>query len=402
MLHLYGSNDRLTKDRKESELDIEQLLKEGPSLTLDPEEAFRDSAVPESKKEIMPEKKTFEEEKYLTEAELKQVEQFVEQIELKDSAAILQYGSGVQKKMSDFSEGTLNKVRNKDLGEIGELLGGVVTELKEFDEEDSKGLLGFFKKKAAKVETLKLKYDKAEASIEKVSKTLEGHQIQLLKDSALLDQLYELNKVYFRELTMYILAGKKKLAQVMEQEIPQARAKAAVSGAPEDAQEVSDLEALCNRFEKKLHDLELTRMVSLQMAPQIRMIQSSDTLMAEKIQSTLANTIPLWKSQMIIALGVEHSRQAAEAQREVADFTNALLRKNAEKLKTATVETAKESERGIVDMETLIATNENLIATIDEVIRIQGEGRQKRKEAEVRLTELEDQLKNKLLETTYK
>lgn len=383
-------------------MDIEQLLKEGPSLTLDPEEVFRDSAVPESKKEDIPEKKAFEEEKYLTEAELKQVDQFVEQIELKDSAAILQYGSGIQKKMSDFSEGTLNKVRNKDLGEIGELLSGVVTELKDFDEEDSKGLFGFFKKKVAKAEALKLKYDKAEASIEKVSKTLEGHQMQLLKDSALLDQLYELNKVYFRELNMYILAGKKKLAQVIEQEIPQARTKAAASGAPEDAQEVSDLEALCNRFEKKLHDLELTRMVSLQMAPQIRMIQSSDTLMAEKIQSTLANTIPLWKSQMIIALGVEHSRQAAEAQREVADFTNALLRKNAEKLKTVTVETAKESERGIVDMETLIATNENLISTIDEVIRIQSEGRQKRKEAEVRLTELEDQLKNKLLETTYK
>lgn len=383
-------------------MDIEQLLKEGPSLTLNPEEAFRDSAVPESKKEDIPEKKAFEEEKYLTEAELKQVDQFVEQIELKDSAAILQYGSGIQKKMSDFSEGTLNKVRNKDLGEIGELLSGVVTELKDFDEEDSKGLFGFFKKKVAKAEALKLKYDKAEASIEKVSKTLEGHQMQLLKDSALLDQLYELNKVYFRELNMYILAGKKKLAQVIEQEIPQARTKAAASGAPEDAQEVSDLEALCNRFEKKLHDLELTRMVSLQMAPQIRMIQSSDTLMAEKIQSTLANTIPLWKSQMIIALGVEHSRQAAEAQREVADFTNALLRKNAEKLKTVTVETAKESERGIVDMETLIATNENLISTIDEVIRIQSEGRQKRKEAEVRLTELEDQLKNKLLETTYK
>ena len=383
-------------------MDIEQLLKEGPSLTLDPEEVFRDSAVPESKKEDIPQKKAFEEEKYLTEAELKQVDQFVEQIELKDSAAILQYGSGIQKKMSDFSEGTLNKVRNKDLGEIGELLSGVVTELKDFDEEDSKGLFGFFKKKVAKAEALKLKYDKAEASIEKVSKTLEGHQMQLLKDSALLDQLYELNKVYFRELNMYILAGKKKLAQVIEQEIPQARTKAAASGAPEDAQEVSDLEALCNRFEKKLHDLELTRMVSLQMAPQIRMIQSSDTLMAEKIQSTLANTIPLWKSQMIIALGVEHSRQAAEAQREVADFTNALLRKNAEKLKTVTVETAKESERGIVDMETLIATNENLISTIDEVIRIQSEGRQKRKEAEVRLTELEDQLKNKLLETTYK
>ena len=226
--------------------------------------------------------------------------------------------------------------------------------------------------------------------------------MQLLKDSALLDQLYDLNKVYFRELNMYILAGKKKLRQVMEEELPQARAKASASGAPEDAQEVSDMEAMCNRFEKKIHDLELTRMVSLQMAPQIRMIQSSDAMMAEKIQSTLVNTIPLWKSQMIIALGVEHSRQAAEAQREVSDFTNALLRKNAEKLKTATVETAKESERGIVDMETLIATNENLISTIDEVMRIQSEGRQKRREAEVRLTELEDQLKNKLLETSYK
>ena len=350
----------------------------------------------------MPEQKVYEEEKYLTDAEKKQVEEFAEQIELKDSAAILQYGSGIQKKMSDFSEGTLNKVRNKDLGEIGDLLSGVVTELKEFDEEESKGVLGFFKKKMAKVESLKLKYDKAEASIEKVSKTLEGHQMQLLKDSALLDQLYDLNKVYFRELNMYILAGKKKLDQVLSQELPQARAKAAASGAPEDAQEVSDMEAMCNRFEKKIHDLELTRMVSLQMAPQIRMIQSSDTMMAEKIQSTLVNTIPLWKSQMIIALGVEHSRQAAEAQREVSDFTNTLLRKNAEKLKTATVETAKESERGIVDMETLIATNENLISTIDEVMRIQSEGRQKRREAEVRLTELEDQLKNKLLETSYR
>ena len=226
--------------------------------------------------------------------------------------------------------------------------------------------------------------------------------MQLLKDSALLDQLYDLNKVYFRELNMYILAGKKKLDQVLTEELPQARAKATASGAPEDAQAVSDMEAMCGRFEKKIHDLELTRMVSLQMAPQIRMIQSSDAMMAEKIQSTLVNTIPLWKSQMIIALGVEHSRQAAEAQREVSDFTNALLRKNAEKLKTATVETAKESERGVVDMETLIATNENLISTIDEVMRIQSEGRQKRREAEVRLTELEDQLKNKLLETSYK
>ena len=383
-------------------MDIDQLLKEGPSLTLNPEEEFSDLAVEEPKKEEVQAEEAYEEEKYLTDAEKKQVDAFVKEIELKDSAAILQYGSGIQKKMSDFSEGTLNKVRNKDLGEIGELLSGVVTELKAFDEEESKGVFGFFKKKIAKAEALKLKYDKAEASIEKVSKTLEGHQMQLLKDSALLDQLYDLNKVYFRELNMYILAGKKKLRQVMEEELPQARARATASGMPEDAQEVSDIEAMCNRFEKKIHDLELTRMVSLQMAPQIWMIQSSDAMMAEKIQSTLVNTIPLWKSQMIIALGVEHSRQASEAQREVSDFTNSLLKKNAEKLKTATVETARESERGIVDMETLIATNENLISTIDEVMRIQSEGREKRREAEVRLTELEDQLKNKLLETSYR
>ncbi len=388
--------------QKGEAMDIEQLLKEGPSLTLNPEEEFSDLAVEEPKKEEVQAEETYEEEKYLTDAEKKQVDAFVKEIELKDSAAILQYGSGIQKKMSDFSEGTLNKVRNKDLGEIGELLSGVVTELKAFDEEESKGVFGFFKKKMAKAEAMKLKYDKAEASIEKVSKTLEGHQMQLLKDSALLDQLYDLNKVYFRELNMYILAGKKKLRQVMEEELPQARARATASGMPEDAQEVSDIEAMCNRFEKKIHDLELTRMVSLQMAPQIRMIQSSDAMMAEKIQSTLVNTIPLWKSQMIIALGVEHSRQASEAQREVSDFTNSLLKKNAEKLKTATVETARESERGIVDMETLIATNENLISTIDEVMRIQSEGREKRREAEVRLTELEDQLKNKLLETSYR
>lgn len=388
--------------QKGEAMDIEQLLKKGPSLTLNPEEEFSDLAVEEPKKEEVQAEEAYEEEKYLTDAEKKQVDAFVKEIELKDSAAILQYGSGIQKKMSDFSEGTLNKVRNKDLGEIGELLSGVVTELKAFDEEESKGVFGFFKKKMAKAEAMKLKYDKAEASIEKVSKTLEGHQMQLLKDSALLDQLYDLNKVYFRELNMYILAGKKKLRQVMEEELPQARARATASGMPEDAQEVSDIEAMCNRFEKKIHDLELTRMVSLQMAPQIRMIQSSDAMMAEKIQSTLVNTIPLWKSQMIIALGVEHSRQASEAQREVSDFTNSLLKKNAEKLKTATVETARESERGIVDMETLIATNENLISTIDEVMRIQSEGREKRREAEVRLTELEDQLKNKLLETSYR
>ena len=319
-----------------------------------------------------------------------------------DSASILQYGSGIQKKMSDFSEGTLEKVRNKDLGEIGDMLSGVVTDLKEFGEEEEKGILGFFKKKAAKLEELKVKYDKAESNIEKVSKVLEGHQVQLLKDTALLDKLYDLNKVYFRELNMYILAGKKKLQQVMDQDMVQAREKAAATGSAEDAQAVSDLEALCNRFEKKIYDLELTRTISLQMVPQIRMLQSSNEVMAEKIQSTLVNTIPLWKSQMVIAIGVEHSKQAAEAQREVSDFTNALLKKNAERLKMATFETAKESERGIVDMETLVATNENLISTIDEVMKIQEEGRQKRKEAEGKLAELEDQLKKKLLASSYR
>ena len=380
-------------------MDIEQLLKEGPTLTLDPLEEAMELEI--SGGGDIAEQKTvteYEEEKYLTEEEKKQVDDFVKQIELKDSTSILQYGAGVQKKMSDFSEGTLNKVKSKDLGEIGDLLNSVVTELKEFDDEESKGVLRFFKKKAAKAEVLKLKYDKAEANIEKICKTLEGHQIQLLKDSALLDQLYDLNKVYFRELNMYILAGKKKLNQVTEEELPKLRQKAAASGAPEDAQEVSDMEALYNRFEKKIHDLELTRMVSLQMAPQIRMVQSSDVTMSEKIQSTLVNTIPLWKSQMVIALGIEHSRRAAEAQRQVSDLTNELLKKNAEKLKMATVETARESERGIVDMETLVETNEKLISTIDEVMQIRSEGRQKRREAEARLTELEDQLKNKLLQ----
>ena len=375
-------------------MDIEQLLKEGPTLTIDPMEKAAAELAEVSEAEVKP---VFEEEKYLTEEELAQVEQFTKQIDLKDSTSILQYGAGVQKKMADFSEGTLEKVRAKDMGEIGDLLTGVVAELKGFEEEEAKGIKGFFKKKASKAEIMKLRYDKAEASIEKICKTLEGHQIQLLKDSALLDQLYELNKVYFAELNMYILAGKKKLQQVRTEELPALRAKAAASGMSSDAQDVNDLEALCNRFEKKIHDLELTRMVSLQMAPQIRMVQSSDITMSEKIQSTLVNTIPLWKSQMVIALGVEHSRKAAEAQSQVSDLTNELLKKNAEKLKMATLETAKESERGIVDMETLIATNESLISTIDEVMKIQDEGRVKRREAEAKLTEMEEELKQKLL-----
>lgn len=373
-------------------MNIEELLKEGPSLTLTPQ------AEPETPAAAAkPEPKVYEEEQYLTEDEKKQVDAFVEQIKLEDSTSILQYGAGTQKKMSDFSEGTLEKVRSKDLGEIGDLLNGVVVELKGFDEEEDKGVLGFFKKKVNKAQTLKLRYSKAETSIDAICDKLEGHQVQLMKDSAMLDQLYELNKVYFRELTMYILAGKKKLEKETTEVLPALRKKAEESGRQEDAQAVSDREALIGRFEKKIHDLELTRMVSLQMAPQIRMVQSSDITMSEKIQSTLVNTIPLWKSQMIIALGVEHSREAAEAQRKVSNLTNELLKKNAEKLKTATIETAKESERGIVDMETLVATNESLISTIDEVMRIQEEGREKRKEAEGKLVELEDELKNKLL-----
>ena len=377
-------------------MNIDELLKEGPSLTLDP--FNEDKKGGELRKEEGTEPAVYEEEKYLTEEEKKQVEAFVDQIRLQDTVSILQYGTGVQHKMADFSSGTLDKVKTKDLGEVGELLGGVVSELRHFNEEEPKGIGGFFKKRAAKMESLRLRYDKAEANIEKVAKTLEGHQVRLMKDSALLDQLYDLNKMYFRELNMYILAGKKKLRIAETEELPALQKKAAETGLAEDAQAVSDMRGMITRFEKKIHDLELTRMVSLQMAPQIRMIQSSNITMSEKIQTTLTSTIPLWKSQMVIALGLEHSKEAAEAQRRVSELTNELLRKNAEKLQMATVETAKEGERGIVDMETLVHTNEKLIATIDEVLKIQREGRQKRKEAEGRLTELEQELKQKLLE----
>ena len=377
-------------------MNIDELLKEGPSLTLDP--FSEDKKGGELRKEEAAEPAVYEEEKYLTEEEKKQVEAFVDQIKLQDTVSILQYGSGVQHKMADFSAGTLEKVRTKDLGEVGDLLGGVVSELRHFNEEEPKGIGGFFKKRAAKMESLKLRYDKAESNIEKVAKNLEGHQVRLMKDSALLDQLYDLNKMYFRELNMYILAGKKKLRIAETEELPALQRKAAETGLAEDAQAVSDMRGMISRFEKKIHDLELTRMVSLQMAPQIRMIQSSNITMSEKIQTTLTSTIPLWKSQMVIALGLEHSKEAAEAQRRGSELTNELLRKNAEKLQMATVETAKEGERGIVDMETLVHTNEKLIATIDEVLKIQKEGREKRKEAEGRLTQLEQELKEKLLE----
>lgn len=337
----------------------------------------------------------------LSPEEEKMVQDFLPKIELSNSNVIVQYGSGAQKKIANFSENVLSSVRTKDLGEVGEMLTSVVTELKSFDVgEEEKGFRGFFKKSANKMTAMKAKYDKAEANVDRICEALEGHQVQLLKDVSLLDKMYEMNKAYFKELSLYIIAGKRKLAQVRNTELQELMAKAAKSGLPEDAQAVNDLNALCDRFEKKIHDLELTRMVSIQTAPQIRLIQNNDTLMSDKIQSTLVNTIPLWKSQMVLALGVEHSRQAAEAQRAVSDMTNELLRRNADTLKMATIETAKESERGIVDMETLRHTNENLISTLDEVIRIQEEGRQKRREAEVELVRLENDLKQKLLTIT--
>lgn len=338
-------------------------------------------------------------ESILSPEEKKMVDDFANQIDLNKSNQILQYGVGAQKKIADFSEAALNNVKTKDLGEIGDMLSGVVTELKSFDvEEGEKGFLGLFKKSSNKLTAMKAKYDKAEVNINKICEALETNQLQLLKDIAMLDKMYELNKTYFKELSMYVLAGKKKLAKVQAEELPALIKRSVASGLPEDAQAVNDLTAICNRFEKKIHDLELTRMISIQMAPQIRLVQGNDTIMAEKIQSTIVNTIPLWKSQMVLALGVTHSGQAARAQREVTDMTNELLRKNAQTLKMATIETAKESERGIVDIETLRITNESLISTLDEVMRIQIEGHQKRKEAENELHRIEEELKTKLLE----
>ena len=369
-----------------------ETMQTAPTLTLDPFAEENQSPV------ITPEKQEILDENILSEEEKAQVEAFAKQIDLTNSAVILQYGAGTQKKMADFSETALNNVKSKDLGEVGELLSDVVTELKDFDEEESKGFFGIFKKSSNKIEAMKAKYAKAETNINEICKVLEGHQVQLLKDVAVLDKMYELNLTYFKELSMYILAGKKKLQEVRNTQLKELMEKAQASGLPEDAQAAKDLDAMCNRFEKKIHDLELTRTISMQTAPQIRLVQSNDTLMVEKIQSTVVNTIPLWKSQMVLALGVEHSAQAAQAQRQVTDMTNELLKKNAEKLKLATVEVAQESERGIVDIETLKTTNENLISTLDEVMRIQQEGRVKRQEAEAEMQRMESDLKQKLLE----
>ena len=363
-----------------------------PTLTLDPFSAA------EEKQEPAVQEEPAMDETILSEEERRMVDAFAQQIDLTNSAMILQYGAGTQKKMADFPASALENVKSKDLGEVGDLLGGVVKELKDFDAEEEKGFLGIFKKASNKIDSMKTKYVKAEANVNQIVKVLESHQVQLMKDVAILDKMYELNLTYFKELSMYILAGKKKLNEVKNGQLAEMMAKAEASGLPEDAQAAKDLDSMCNRFEKKLHDLELTRMISIQTAPQIRLIQNNDTMMVEKIQSTVVNTIPLWKSQMVLTLGVQHSTQAAEAQRQVTDMTNELLRKNAEKLKMATVETAKESERGIVDMETLKATNESLIATFDEVMNIQREGRQKRQEAEVELQNMENELKAKLLQ----
>ena len=358
--------------------------------------------VEEEKKVEMPEipQNSYSEEDILTEEQKKQVDEFVKQIDLTQSNVVLQYGSAAQRKIANFSDNTLQSVKTKDLGETGEMLSDLIVELKGFDaiETEQKGIAAFFKKQSNKASALKSKYDAAEKNVDRIVHSLEDHQIQLMKDIELLDQLYEKNMTNFKELTMYILAGKKKLKEVRENELPVLIEKAQRSGLAEDSQKANDLAGLCERFEKKIYDLELTRNVALQMGPQIRLVQNNDTLMTEKIQSTIVNTIPLWKSQMVIALGLHHSQQAIKAQQAVDEMTNSLLRKNADTLKQATIEVARESEKGIVDIETLKHTNSQLISTLDEVVKIQDEGRQKRQEAEMELARIEAELKNNLLE----
>ena len=371
-----------------------------PTLTLEPdlgEAKPAAPAVPEAeavKKEM--------EQTILTPEEQQMVDSFAQKIDIENTNQILQYGAGTQKKMADFSDAALENVRTQDQGEVGELITQVVGELRDFDAtEEEKGFLGFFKKQGNKIENMKNRYAKAEVNVQKITTSLQDHQMRLMKDSAVLEKMYAQNLNYYKELTMYILAGKQKLQEVREGKLRDLEAKAAASGFPEDAQEAKDLDSKCNRFEKKLHDLELTRTISLQTAPQIRLVQNNDTLMVEKIQTTIVNTIPLWKSQMVLALGIAHSTEAAQAQRQVTDLTNELLKKNAQALHLASTETAKESERGIVDIETLKQTNQELISTLDDVMKIQKEGRIKRQQAEVEMRRMEDELKNKLLEIQH-
>ena len=367
-----------------------------PSLTLEVEQP-KEEAKPEPAPAPDP---LAEEAAKLSPEEQKMVEDFAARIDVANSQMVLQYGAATQKKVGDFSEAALDKVRTKDLGEVGEALASLVGELKNFDaeEEESKGFFGFFKKAGNNIDQLKTKYAKAETNVERIEAMLEAHQVQLLKDIALMDKMYQMNMLYFKELTMYILAGKKKLAQVRANELQQAMDKAKASGLPEDAQAARDLSDMCDRFEKKLYDLQLTRTISIQMGPQIRLLQNNDTMMAEKIQTSIVNNIPLWKSQMVLALGLAHSRQAIDAQRAVSDMTNELLKKNAAALKQGTIDTAKESERGIVDIETLQQTNKSLIETLDELAKIQTEGKQKRAAAEQELGRIEGELKQKLME----
>lgn len=372
----------------------------GPTLTLEPEldmSAPQNPPLMEAKPEMDPVQKEMAQ-TVLSREEQQMVDAFAEKIDVENINQILSYGAGTQKKMAEFSDEALENVRSQELGEVGDLLAQVVGELRDFDTEEEKGIFGFFKRQADKIETLKNRYAKAETNVEKIVDVLGKHQVRLLKDSAMLDKMYEQNLLYFKELSMYILAGKKKLAQVREGKLKELADKAAASGLPQDAQAAKDLDSKCNRFEKKIHDLELTRMISLQTAPQIRLVQNNDTSMVEKIQTTIVNTIPLWKSQMVLALGIAHSTEAARAQRQVTDLTNELLRKNAEALHMASVETARETERGIVDMETLKKTNADLIQTLDDVMKIQQEGRQRRQEAEAEMRRMENDLKNKLLE----
>ena len=366
-----------------------------PELTLTP------FAEPEKKPEPAPAAPAVLDESSLSPAEQQAVADFAEKIDITNTNMVLQYGSGAQQKMADFSESALKNVRTKDLGEVGDMLSDLVTELRGFSEEaedDKKGFFGLFKKAGNRIASLQASYSKAETNVDKICAALESHQVQLFKDIAMLDEMYNKNLVNYKELSMYILAGRKKLSQMQNEVLPQMIEKAKKTGLPEDSQAANDMQSMCTRFEKKLHDLDLTRVISIQMAPQIRLVQGNDSLMAEKIQTTLTNTIPLWKSQMVLALGLAHSQQAMEAQRQVSDMTNELLRKNAEKLKMTTVETARESERGIVDIETLTYTNQQLISTIDEVLNIQQEGRQKRQAAEQELGRIEGELKQKLLE----
>ena len=384
-----NEND-LKKDNMNS---LDDMLKEAPSLSFDmPEVKPEVVEIKEEKKNETPEVK-------LSPKEEKMVDEFASKIDISNSQAILAYGVGSQKKIADFSENALERVKTKDLGEIGDMLAGVVGEIRSLEtEEDEKGLFGFFRKTSNKLANLKAKYDKVETNVNNIAKALEDHQVTLMKDVLMLDKMYELNMNYYKELSMYILAGKKRLERANNVELPELIKKADESGLPEDTQKAKDFSQMINRFEKKIYDLELTKTVSLQMAPQIRLIQNNDSMMSDKIQSTIVNTIPLWKNQMVIAIGLKHSNDAAKAQKAVSDMTNELLKRNADALKTATIETAKESERGIIDIETLKNTNKTLISTFDEVIKIQDEGRQKRKEAEAELRNIENEMRTKLLE----